>query len=336
MYDILLTSETKKGVYFFKWTPGIIAIGFGCFSIYSGLGDVYPQLIPILVGLVVITVGIVLIYTNDTIDQLEIHKDRVEIKSLFGRMKPTIYKNEILAWTEIEKSNKGKSWKVLTLYMGEKTYRISSNSYKNYELIKDELVEDKERDIELEIQQNKKELKQLGFVLLSAGAFLLGIFFYQYSNANKEITPADLTTVEQVVTSPISIQKSSKGHRSIRLKLKDYPDFKFEIDNTAYKATAADEFVANVQTGDTLFVDIARSEYQMKLSKEKELGFFNKTVNYRTIDVYGLRDKNQVYLNNENYNENNHSNRNTGFWVVGILGVIGAGVGLFLLKRSAR
>jgi hypothetical protein len=336
MYDILLTAEIKKGNYFFKWILAIIMIGFGCFSMYSGWSDIYPQLIPILVGGVILSIALVLIYTNGRIDRLEIHKDRMEVKSLFGRMKSTIYKNEILAWTEMEKSTRSKSWKILRLYMGEKMYRISSNSYKNYELIKDELVEGKERDIELEIQQNKKELKQLGLVFLTAGIFLLGIFFYQYSNVNKKVTAADLTTIEQVVTSPISIHKGAKGRKSIRLKLKDYPDFKFEIDNTAYQATAADAFVANVQTGDTLFVDITTPEYQMKLSKEKELGFFDKTINYRTIDVYGLRDKNHVYLTNENYNGIDPFRRNIVSLFFGMMGLMGAGMGLFLVKRSAR
>jgi hypothetical protein len=335
MHEAFLRSETKKAAYFSIWILSTLMFAMGCFSMYMGFEDVYPQLMPILAGLLLIGVGITLICMNDPIDQLEIYKDRIEIKSLFGKTKQPIYRKEITSWTETDHRSKGKSWQALTLYLGEKKYSLSSNIYKNYDQIKEELVQGIMRDSELEQTLKKKKFKQAGLLFLSFGIFFLGLFFYNYSNKSKALSSTDLTRLEQVVTSPIAIHKGSKGKRSIRLRLKDYPDFKFEIDDNTFRATNAEAFVANVETGDTLFVDVITNDYQKKLTKEKELGFFDKTINYRTIDVYGLADKNNAYLSLQSYNENNQSMGDFRFWFWGILGAIGIVMGLVFLKRSA-
>lgn len=45
-----------------------------------------------------------------------------------------------------------------------------------------------------------------------------------------------------------------------------------------------------------------KDDYQKKLSEEKKLDLFDKYVNFSEISVYGLRDKNRVYLDLESYN----------------------------------
>lgn len=334
MYEPLLTSESNKAAYFFKWIMGILMFGAGGFIMYTACSDVYPQLIPLLTGIFLCAIGFILIYTGDKIDKLEIYKDRVEIKTISGKLKQIIYKNELTAWTETTHSSKGRSWQVLTLYAGEKKFRFSSNVYKNYEAVKEQLVHGIDRNSELELALKKKGLKRGALLFLCFGTILLVLFFYKYSNKNRIVSAADVTQLQQVITSPVEIHKGSKGARSIRLGLKDYPDFTFEIGSNTYRATAAEDFVANVKTGDTILVDIMTSEYQKKLTREKELGFFDKTVGYRTIEIYGLYDKKYEYLTLAGYNENNRSGDFV-CWFLGTLGVLGFVMAFVFLKKSA-
>ncbi len=336
MDNLLIESETKKAGYFFKWLLGIFSCAAGIFCFMIAFRDVYPELLIITVGLIVFAIGFALIYTLDPLDRLEIYKDRLEIKSMFGKNKLTIYRDEITAWTEVESNSKNISWLELTLYTQEKKYLISGNIYKNYEPIKEELIKGKERDVEIEIQIRKKRAKTLAALFISVGIIFLFIFFYQFMSKNKALTPADITTLKEVITSDVRITKGSKGSRSICLDLMHYPDFNFEINNTTFKATAADDFVANVRTGDTIEVEIATDEYQMKLTKEKELGFFDKTVNYRTIAIYGLRDKNRAYLLLAGYNTVKFSIKDFRFWMMGIFGLIALGAGVFFLRTGTR
>jgi hypothetical protein len=147
------------------------------------------------------------------------------------------------------------------------------------------------------------------------------VTFYLYKNRENEISSSDITCLTDIITSEVKIDIGGKGNRSIHILLKKYPDFEFTINGVAFKETYSDSYVDFVKMGDTISIDIQTDEYFKKLTKEKPLGFWDKSVNYRFISVYGLRDKNNDYLTLSDYNAGNKSNSFCGIWFFGLLGV---------------
>jgi hypothetical protein len=78
-----------------------------------------------------------------------------------------------------------------------------------------------------------------------------------------------------------------------------------------------------------------KDEYQMKLTKEKPLGFWDKTINYSFISVYELRDKDHTYLTIRDLNKEHKSDTPIGIWMFGLAGlfVLGTGIYLFTCKK---
>jgi hypothetical protein len=60
---------------------------------------------------------------------------------------------------------------------------------------------------------------------------------------------------------------------------------------------ATDNFINNVKQGDTLSISILTDEFVKKITKTKELDFYDKYVDYGFIIVFEVSDKNQNYLN---------------------------------------
>ena len=57
------------------------------------------------------------------------------------------------------------------------------------------------------------------------------------------------------------------------------------------------------------------------------MGFFDKAFSYSTISVYGLKDKDYIYLSLGNYNTENQSDKKYGFWSL-------IGLGCFFIFAS--
>jgi len=118
------------------------------------------------------------------------------------------------------------------------------------------------------------------------------------------------------------------------LVLDKYPDFNFDIEGTSYYAINLNRYLTKVKTGDTLFLDIKTDVYQKKLSKEKELSFSDKTVNYRKIYVYELKDKNRSYMA---LKDNNNDRNEWGHYFWGIIGLFFIGCGVYLsFEKSVK
>jgi len=213
------------------------------------------------------------------------------IKSILGFKKRTIYISDIVTWTEIKKENKHIIWSDLTIYTSKSKYVILSSIYTNYPAIKKAITKGIKRDLERQDNWQVNNSKQLGLICIVVGLFFLFLASNSYKNLT-EIKQIEITTLKQKIVSKIEILTGSKGSKSLKIKLQQYPDFDFQVIGSAYSAALIDKFISNVKTGDTLLVDIKKDEFRMKLTKEDRLGFFDKMIDYKFILVYGLRDKN--------------------------------------------
>lgn len=333
--QVKIKSDNSFLFYFCILLFGGMGMIFGCYKlILISLNEEYPQILGLIIGGILGIIGTLSIYSIYKLDKLFIFKEYLEIKSIFGNTKRIIHLDKIITWTEIEKRNKYLTWTDLTLYTEQNKYKFTSSYYNNYTEIKNVLVKGKPRDSQKQNnwQRRNNFYYAIGFSILGS-LFLYGAV-RQFQKKDIEINSSQLQTITDKIISEPTIYKGSKGSRSIKIKLNSFPTFRFEISGYGYQACYAGDYIENVKLGDTIKLDILKDQYKMKLSKEKPLGFWDKSINYSQISVYGLRFKNYTYLDLNDYNKEIRNQSPFGIWVFGIMGLgfILFGIYTFKLK----
>ncbi len=331
----IIKSENSFLTYFLIWVSGGLGmIWVGYYLTSAALEDPYPQIAGIILGVFFGLFGFLCLIAIYSLDSIFIFSDHLKIKSILGNTKKVIFLNDITTWTEIEKETEYTKWTDLTIYTEQTKFKISSSIYNNYPQLKNALVRGKTRDLQRQNNWFRRNnlYHAVGFTILG-GLFMYAAYHF-YLTKDNEIKYSELQTITDVIINKAEIEKGSKSSRSIRVELKSYPSFSFGIAGNGYSASHASDYVANVQIGDTLNLDIMKDEYQMKITKEKPLGFWDKTVNYSLISVYGLRDKNNIYLNLTDYNNEHKSDTPIGIWLFGLAGLCVLGSGLYLLCKE--
>lgn len=333
--QVKIKSDNSFLTYFLILLLGGLGMLWVCYYLTSGaLKDPYPQISGIILGGFFGLFGFLCLIAIYSLDSILIYSDHLKVKSIFGNTKKVIYLKDITTWTEIEKETKHTKWTDLTIYTDRTKFKLSSSIYNNYPQLKSALVKGKTRDLQRQNNWFRRNnlYYAIGFTIFG-GLFLYAAYHF-YLTKDSEINYSELHTITDVITNKAEIEKGSKGSRSIRIKLKSYPTFSFDIAGNGYSATYSSDYVANVKISDTLNLDIMKDEYQMKITKEKQLGFWDKTVNYSFISVYGLRDKNNTYLTLSDYNNEHKSDTPIGIWLFGLVGLFVLGSGLYLFTKN--
>lgn len=176
------------------------------------------------------------------------------------------------------------------------------------------IIRGKEKDLQKSNIKKSNTKLEIGILFILSCIFLIGSYI-SFENSKTILSTQDITTLRQIVTNEIKIDTPAKGGSSIKLSLKEYPNFDFQINGIAFSATNTSNLISNVKIGDTILVDIKTDEYKKKLTKEKPLGFFDKTLNYKFINIYGLRDKTKTYLTLSDYNAERKTEAPWVFWI---------------------
>jgi hypothetical protein len=323
-----IKSENSFGSYFLILFIGGIGGLFICYYLTSSaLKEPYPQITGIILGSFFGLIGVVSLFCIYSFDTILIYSDHVVIRSIFGNIKKIIYIQDITIWTEVEKENKHLKWKELAIYTTQTKYQLNSSIYTNYPQLKTALILGKPRDLQKQDRRSRRNNLYLAVGLTIVG----GLFLYSasliYSRGDVEINSSQLQTITDTITSTAEIGKSSKkSSRSIHIKLKSFPAFNFNISGNAYYAMRTNDYIANVKVGDMITLSIMKDDYQMKLTKEKPLGFWDKTVNYSSIYVYELLDRKNTYLSLQGYNKESKSDSGLRLPFVFVLGLPGLGM----------
>jgi hypothetical protein len=170
---------------------------------------------------------------------------------------------------------------------------------------------------------------------------VLGTLFYYWSfhvyhNRNKTFGSNEMELVTSKIINEVKIHKGSKNARSIKLKLADYPGFTFDLDGVAYTVTDKYSFVKDLVQGDMVQVQMTKEQFHKKLTKEWELDFWDKSINYRIISIYGLRGKGRNYLALQDYNKAKLANRKLGFWLLLAFATFIFGAGIYMLNERRK
>ncbi|UII20548.1 hypothetical protein [Fulvivirga ligni] len=116
-------------------------------------------------------------------------------------------------------------------------------------------------------------------------------------------------------------------------KLQILSIFGFIKSVVAYSAANKEAFVKDFAEGDAVQILISKDQFHKKLTKEQELDFWDKSVNYRYISIYGLRGKGKEYLTLEDFNKAKQADGKLGFWLLLIFATFMFGTGIYMLHE---
>jgi hypothetical protein len=315
----------------------LIGIGFLSITFYMytlAMETDYIQIGWAILSLLFGVFGIFSVLSIFLLNVFVISGDKLIIKSVFGYIKNEINILDIVSFTEIEKESKYDKWKELVIFTQISRYKISSNLTENFEQFKNAIIQGKQREVHYENLWRKRVNRNLGIGFLTIGLLFVILFINGIKNSNDRILEKDLTTIESIITNKIEIIRPSKGSPYIKIELKDFPNFLFNVSNNVFYATNTELFNSNVKKGDTLFLAISKEEFETKITKEISPGFLTKHFNYQFISPYKIWDKKNIYLDLNAYNEINQSDNKASRWIVLLICLFFIGSGVFFLLKN--
>ncbi len=302
------------------------------------LSDDYLQVATLILGGVFGLAGITCLITLFCSENLLFEEGNLKIISINGKIKNEISVDNIESYSEIEKSNKYYRWKDLTIYTKDSKYTVSSTSFSNYESLRKILTKGKKRNSFAEKLWHYKINRRYGIGFSIFGIMLLLLFGSMYLKKDIEISSDQLATIEGTVTDNLKFRKRRKSRsRLIEIKLEEYPKFKFKLGGIKLKATSVNKLISNVQKGNKLKIEILKHQLQKKFTKEIPMNFWDKSFNYRIINIYGLKDEKSNYFNLNQFNKYRKEDRNSWqmFFLLG-LSLCFLGYGVYELRKNKK
>ena len=154
-----------------------------------------------------------------------------------------------------------------------------------------------------------------GYLIVGIVAFLLIVAGFSVL-LSPPVSPKDIHIVEVSGTLAQSPEIHSYGkHTYIRLLLNKYANRSFNIDGDAYYATkwlAMDE----IYTGDSVYMEVSADDYKNNLANRES------PKRMLPVAVFGLRNKDHIFLSLTDYCKETNANANA--WVGVVLLVIGS------------
>ena len=144
---------------------------------------------------------------------------------------------------------------------------------------------------------------------------------------NKVISQTELTEIKATLSNKPTIETAEQGGPWVPIKLKEFPEFKFDVGEVKYSALNAREFVNEVSIGDSILLSILTYDYETKIKKEKSLRTFETVINYKFIEPYLIQSKGKVYMTLADVNTAWQDNHNSSiwllYWTLGIIAFVG-------------
>jgi hypothetical protein len=275
--------------------------------IRDSLSEVYLQLIPFISGLVMAAVGLIFVWQMLLLRSFSVYTDRLEITNVLSRKTEVIYYDTIRYWTEKEQKDRSGKYKVLTIWTDTRHFGLSGQGFADYNEVKQIITRAIPEGKNEEARIKAIEQRNGGFILLGFSLLPLLAILYLLGQRTADIRPTELSPVSGTLAKNLKVDISGKHNDiyQVYLHLVEYPGFTFRVSNGAgYKSIypSAHQLIMDVMKGDSITLNIFTDVAKRKLSNELPLRFFDKTLEYRFIDVYGIKHNNISYFNLETYN----------------------------------
>ena len=237
---------------------GIGGVVAGFYLIEPAFKETYVDFTTIIVGGSIGLIGFLALFQVTAFKSFEVYKNKILIKYFVG-FTNTIDRSNIKSWQEFQYN----SWDKLVLKTNSEKIKIRSYKYNNYEFLKFNLIYGK--TLEESSNGNGKskgkneDHKDAAILnLIIASCFFIGSFFL-YNKKDEKMSTLDLATISGVV-----LENHLFEHSSLQIKLKEYPEFKFNISGVTFSSTSITDYMNNTNVGDSIYLDIKLDECEKK------------------------------------------------------------------------
>lgn len=337
--DQTIKSKLKISTVLILIAGGVIFMVGGYYTTARSLQEEYPQIIGVAIGFLFGLFGFISIFSLLFINRYVLDKEKLVLKSIFNFPKKVVYIKDIVSFNEIEKHNNSGKWKVLTIFTKHHKVKITSSIVSNYTLFKNRLTSNKSRNEYSERLWGIRVMHRYGWGFLAFGVVFILLFLKIYTTPHKDILADQLTMVIGTVSEDLKINNEGrKRAKSIYIDLDQFPGFIFHISGSSFHASDSEGITSNISSGDEIQIDILSETNSKKLTKTEALTFWDKTINYNSIKIFGLRKDNREFLKLKSLNKE-HKNSSTSFfnWILLIIGLtsITAGISFIIKKKLA-
>ena len=311
--QLIIKTSPKIAYYIIGTTVGILFLVLGFLIIKECFEETYPHYFPLLIACCFCFLGLWLILKAFKTDVLFLYPNKLVIKSILGYHKKTIERKNIFECYEIAKSiryhetNPNYEYNQLIIYTDKTEYKIRSDYYTGYPLIKKVLVTDP--------KQRKANNKKGCFYYISTVSyifcFLLGIAslfgaYITYTSGYTSLSDKDIVKVTGTISNEIKVLETygrGGGNTWISLIFKEYPDLTFDISNSSFYTIERNGFLSEIKSKDTITLGVDKEQYHKIILKDYTLTFRGKISYSSTITVYSVSSKNKSFLTLKDYNE---------------------------------
>jgi len=149
--------------------------------------------------------------------------------------------------------------------------------------------------------------------------------YYSFQNKNEILTKNDVKPINITLKEhPKTIGKFKDDLES--LISNEYPTYSFNFGHYYSKILLKDSFQNKANIGDTINITIRLSDYKTKITKEAAPTFKSKYIDWKIIDVVGLKFKNKTYYDINGFKY--YKAEEIHFWIwlliIGLLGLCAA------------
>jgi len=248
-----------------------------------------------------------------------IYKDKFILVRFLGLLKKVYYFDNLDGWAKRIVENKYGHYYILYLFEKNKVIEtISSGYYDDFYFFESIVSKTSKREKNWEKNKANEVTRKnaLGFLIVGIIILFLPLIWIN----KKPYLREQLILIKGTLSEEIEIKKGSKGSRSIVIKLNEYPNNIFRIDNLANKETFSKKLLENCTIHDSLFL-FTESLVDKKTEKI--------TIDFESTEILELYDKNYCYLSLSNYNKVHTSNENWGTGICIFFGVFLTFLGAF-------
>lgn len=168
--------------------------------------------------------------------------------------------------------------------------------------------------------EKRSNQKFIWISFISAFIFL----FISVQHSLSELPERNSITEIKGILKEFKINKGKRGSKNLTIKLNEYPEISFKIDQIAIKQTYLQKFITENKPGDSIAFYIENKEYSSKILKSEKIPFPENYLQKNNISIVELHNGNTEYLSLNDYNkEHQHNN----YWAIAFFG----GLGLLML-----
>ncbi len=325
MEKTILTSTFNRANRFVYIILLLVLIGFsiGCWYHYNH-NDITTTFYLIGSVFFILLTLIILreIYNAPTI---VIKSDKIELVRIFKIRTDLVELHNIESWANRSKKNKYGDYTILYIVLNDlKKLKIKSYHYSNFHQLAVKLTHHKPINEELQKELLLKEYRQSSFAFVFIGCIF--IFFAARNYNYKNLSSKDISVVSGHLSQPLRIEKG-RNSNSLLIKLKEFPEYDFRAGGMTLQETYYSDLMNDFREGDVIDLTIQNKVYDKKISKKKELTYWDLIYHFRKIHVVEIYGKDFKYLAMDDYNRVHQKNSRqivVVFGFFGLLFIIGA------------